>query len=247
MTKLEEFARIFQLPPAMIPHIDYVVNERELDLVVGLGDKAMTVDQIAEMMAMSREEAEELVAEALHRAVIKKIPGRGVHARSVEPEEGPITYSAGVFYRRVMDSMAMYENWGDVPAEARDAVIRWRLQEFVEYRRPLVEEIKKDPDAFDRITNQHVLLLEEALEMAEAATVHMVIPCGCRAVVMACNRPVETCLWFDDMTHYVMERGKRISREETKAILVDADRAGLIHMGPRNWRETGGPNSICTM
>ena len=36
MSKLEKFIGIFQLPPAMVPHIDFVVTPQELDLVVGL-------------------------------------------------------------------------------------------------------------------------------------------------------------------------------------------------------------------
>ena len=30
MTLLEDFARIFQMPPAMLPHIEFVAQEREI-------------------------------------------------------------------------------------------------------------------------------------------------------------------------------------------------------------------------
>lgn len=240
MTMLEEFVRIFQLPPAMVPHIDFVVTEQEMKLIVGLGEQAMTVDQIAEMMGMSRDGAEELVAQAYHRSVIKKGPGRGPYARDEEPADGSTTYSASVFYRR-LDPLAMFEDWGDVPVGARNAVIEWQLQEFIESWQPAIDWIKKTPDAIVQIPNRDVLLLEEALEQVEAATERVVIPCDCRAIVRACNRPLEVCIHFNEMADSVLDHGhgRRVSKEEMKGIVIDADRAGLMHTGHREWREHG--------
>ena len=42
MTLLEDFARIFQMPPAMLPHIEFVAQEQEIALVVALGDGPLT-------------------------------------------------------------------------------------------------------------------------------------------------------------------------------------------------------------
>jgi len=47
MSELETFIELFELPPAMIPHVDIVATEQEVDLVVGLGRDAMTVEEIA--------------------------------------------------------------------------------------------------------------------------------------------------------------------------------------------------------
>jgi len=237
---LEEFVRVFQLPPAMVPHIDYVVTEQEMKLVVGLGEQTMTVQQIAEMMNLAREDAEELVAQAYQRSVIKKGPGRGPYARDEEPPDGPTTYSASVFYRR-LDPLAMFEDWGDVPVEARNAVIEWQLQEFIDAWQPAVEQITKAPDAPAQIPNRDFLLLKEALEQVEAATERAVIPCDCRAIVKACNRPLEVCIHFDEMARIVLERGhgRSVSEEELKAIVIDADRAGLMHTGHKEWQAHG--------
>lgn len=227
MSLLERFAEIFEMPPAMLPYAHFVVDDREMELVVGLDGQAMTVAQVAEMMRIPPEETEALLTRAYHRDVVEK-----------ETEDGVTTYRAGTFYRR-LDPLAMYENWGDVPAEARNAVIEWQLEEFINLWLPVVEEIKKDPDAYYKIPNRDVLLLDEALEMVEAATEHVVVPCDCRSIVMACKRPVETCIRLDEGARLTLEhgQGRRITKEKCKKIVINADKKGLMHTGRKAWRE----------
>ncbi len=229
MEYFEEFARIFQLPPAMCPYVHFVADEREMALVAGLKDRAMTVDQIAEMMGMPSDETRACLTKAFQRRILNR-----------ETKNGLTTYSVATFYERI-DTLAMYENWGDVPAEARQAVLEWQLQEFIEKWLPAIEQIQQDPDAFADIPNRDVLLLSEALEQVEAATEHVVVPCDCRSLVMACQRPLEVCIRLDEGARLTLEygQGRRLSKEECKTIVVDADRAGLMHTGLRSWREHG--------
>jgi len=81
--------------------------------------------------------------------------------------------------------------------------------------------------------------LDEALAIVDAATEHVVVPCDCRAIVMACNRPLETCVRLDAGARHTLERGygRRLTKEECKALVVEADRAGLMHTGLRAWRD----------
>lgn len=235
MTLLDEFIRIFELPPAMIPHIDFVVQGREMELVVGLGKQTLTLDQVAELMQMARDEAEALLTQAYYRHVIQR-----------ETKEGVAAYAAGSFYRR-LDPLSMYEAWGDVPAEAREAVSEWQLQEFINLWQPVVEEMRKAPDAFYRIPNRDVLLLQEALEIVDAASEHVVVPCDCRAVVMACDRPREACIRLDEGARRTLEQGhgRRVTKAEMKQIVINADREGLMHTGPRAWRTQGELFGFC--
>jgi ferredoxin len=229
MTIKDEFLDIFNVPPAMHPHISLVVDDREMELVVKIKDQAVTVEQVANMFDLSQEEAEEFLFSSNQREVLNK-----------ETKEGVTTYSAGTFYNR-LDNFAMWENWGDVPSDVRDEVIEWSLQEFIELWRPVAEEMKKDPDVYIRIPNRDVLLLDEALEMVDAAEEHLVVPCDCRKIVMACNKPVEVCIRLDEGARLTLERGhgKRISKDECKALVVNADRKGLMHTGRKAWREHG--------
>jgi ferredoxin len=141
----------------------------------------------------------------------------------------------------------MYENWGDVPADARDAVIEWQLQEFINTWQEAIEAMDKDPDARVRVPNRDYLLLDEALEMVDAADDFVAVPCDCRAIVQACDRPVNVCIRLDKGARMTLDHGhgEKLTKEEMKRLVVDADRAGLMHTGNRFWREDGEIFGFC--
>jgi hypothetical protein len=56
MTRHDQFAEVFRVPPAMRPYIELVVDEREIDLVLTLHRTAMTPAEVAEAMRMPRDE-----------------------------------------------------------------------------------------------------------------------------------------------------------------------------------------------
>jgi formate hydrogenlyase subunit 6/NADH:ubiquinone oxidoreductase subunit I len=229
MTIKEEFLDIFNVPPAMHPYISLVVEKREMELIVGIKDQAVTVEQVAKMFHLTQKEAEEFLFRSYQREVINK-----------KTKDSLTTYTAKTFYHR-FDNYAMWENWGDFPSEVRDEVIEWSLQEYIKLWKPVVEEAIKDPEVYRRIPNPDVMLLEEILEMVDAAEDHLVLPCDCRKIVMACNKPVDVCIRLDEGARLTLERGygKRISKEECKALVVHANRRGLIHTGRKSWRKDG--------
>jgi ferredoxin len=141
----------------------------------------------------------------------------------------------------------MYENWGDVPSEAREAVIEWGLNEYINMWQMAMDEIRENPDARVRIPNRDYLLLEEALEMVEAATDHAVVPCDCKEIVQACDRPREVCVRLDLGARMTLDHGlgRRLTREEMKQLVIDAHRAGLMATGNRNWKEDGELFGFC--
>ncbi len=246
MSRLEKFIEIFQLPPAMVPHIDFVATEQEQDLVIGLDGQEMTVEEIGAMMGLTLAEAEALVTRAYARDVIAKM-GAGYEKLDRDTDDdGPPKYKASTFYRR-LDTLSMYENWGDVPIEAREAVIKWQLEEFINLWQLAVQEMRQDPDARVRVPNRDFLLLEEALELVEAANDHVIVPCDCRSIVQACDRPVETCVRLDLGAIMTLEHGhgRRVTKEEMKQIVINAHRDGLMATGNRNWKQDGRVFGFC--
>ncbi len=225
----ETFVEAFNVPPQMVPYLDLMVEPIEMELVLITKDNPLTLEEIAKSLDVSISEVEDILAKAYKRDIVDK-----------EIIDDVPRYKAGNFYGRV-DNFAMYENWGDVPSDARDAVIEWQLQEYINKWTPIIEEIRKDPDAYHRIPNRDVLSLEEALSQVEAAEVHVVVPCDCRSVVMACDNPLETCLRFDDGARAVLDRGngKLLTKDECKALVLDSNRRGLIHTGRRDWHNHG--------
>lgn len=225
MDKLAEFARIFQLPPAMLPHIDYVVTEQEMDLVLGLDGNKLTLTEVSDLIGLPPEAAEPFLNRCFQRSII----------RWQADDDGVVRYSPATFYER-LNPLSMFEKWGDVPAEARDAVLAWEMQTFIQEHQEAIRQIEEDPDAVVRIPNRDVLLLEEALAQIEQAEDHVILPCDCKSIVMACDYPVEVCVRLDEGAQLTMEHGhgRRVSKDEMKRIVVDAHRAGLMHTG---WRD----------
>jgi NAD-dependent dihydropyrimidine dehydrogenase PreA subunit len=206
----------------MLPHIEYVADEQEMDLVVGLNDQKMTLEEVSDLLNMTPEEAEPYLTQCFHRAIVRRRAG----------EDGVVRYSAATFYER-LNPLSMFEKWGDVPAEARDAVLEWEMETFIDQHKEAIRQIEEDADAVVRIPNRHVLLLEEALAQVEKATDHVVLPCDCKTIVMACDYPTEVCVRLDEGAVMTLEHGhgRRVTKDEMKRIVINAHRAGLMQTG----------------
>ncbi len=232
----DDFVRLFGVPPAMAPHLGYVAGELEMALVVGMNGRAMLLPQIAALLGMAADEAEAFATACFTRHILAR-----------RTEDGRHVYSAETFYHR-LDPLSMYGGWGDVPAEARDAVVSWHLQAFIESWAPAISAIQKDADADVRIANRDVLLLSEALEQVDAASEHALALCDCRTIARACNRPVETCIRLDADAAYTVERGmgRPLTREECRELVIKLDRQGLMHTGDLGWRKQGALSGFCS-
>jgi ferredoxin len=227
MTRLETFARIFDLPRAMWPYIDMVADERERALVIQLDDRALSREKVASLMELPGDEAQQFLDRAVHRAVIDK-----------RTEDGVTRYAAGNFYRRLTYlSMQENERWTTVPEEVREQLLDWHLEANIRHHdlERKLKRLREDPDAVE-IHNRDVLLLEEALEMVDQAELHVVVPCDCRTTVMACDLPRwDTCLRLDERGRRTLAQGEGrvITKEECREIVLNADRAGALHTGQR--------------
>lgn len=213
----------------MHEHLESIATPDEMRLVVTLDSRELDAREIASELAMNASESERLIDGAFSRCLVN---------RAASAQGDALRYTASDFYGR-LSSLAIYDDWEGVPAEARQAVIDWDMAEFLEKHRPVVEAMERDPDTFHRLPNRDMLLLNEALDQAANATDLAVEICDCKAIMLACNHPREVCLCLNAGARLTLERGhgRRIDRDEAKRILVDADRAGLMHTGLRDWRE----------
>ena len=227
MSRLNEFARIVNLPPIMFKYAHLVAEEQEMEWVMALDGRAMNAVEIAKMMSVPFEEAESFLARAVRRAVMDK-----------KNKDGMVVYSPGTFYRRLTYlSMQDYDEWRRVPWEDRRALLDWHLQENILHH-DLVRKLALLKQDLDSVTlhNRDILLLDEALALVEAAALHVVVPCDCRTTVMACDFPRwNTCFRLDErgLATRAQGEGRIVSKEECREILVNADRVGLLHTGQR--------------
>jgi ferredoxin len=229
MTKLDTFARIFQVPAAMQPHLKLIVTEQEIDLVLGMEQQPLTSEEIAEMLRISKEEADHLLRDAYKRDIIK---------RFFEGEQ--VRYTPGQFYAN-LDYLSAYETgtWRRLPDDVRNDVAEWQLLEFIEMWKPAIEEVARNPDAWVQIKNRDVLLLEQALEMVEASEFICLLPCQCKTTLCPDSPAIEGSMRLGERAHLTLEKGqgRSLTVEQAKAHLLNLDRMGLVHTGPRQWRE----------
>lgn len=234
-TIVEEFIRLFNVPAPILPYLDYVATQDEMEVVVAMRGQTLGSDEIASLL----HKPEEQVA-----ALIKQCFDRGILRRTTKAP--PHSYKASSFYHRI-SPIAMYEKWRDVPPEVRDEVMRWELDEWIKLWTPTVAEFDTNPEARFRMPNHDFLLLSEALAMIDAAEDHVVVVCDCRAITEACDRGGESCIRLDEGARVTLERGmgRRLTKDECRRLVIQLDRQGLMHTGDWYWRERGGVFGFC--
>jgi NAD-dependent dihydropyrimidine dehydrogenase PreA subunit len=232
---VSDFIRMFNVPDQMLPYIDYVAAPEEMQVVVAMGGRTLTVGEIASLLPMPQDQVEALVKQCFDRGIVRRTT-----------KEPPHTFKASTFYHRI-SPIAMYEKWRDVPPDVREEVMRWELDEWIKLWTPTVQEFDTNPDAYLRMPNHDFLLLSEALEMIDAAQDHAVVVCDCRAITEGCDRGGESCIRLDEGARVTLERGmgRRITKDECSRLVIQLDRLGLMHTGDWRWRERGGVFGFC--
>lgn len=234
MSLWNKFVTAFAVWEQAQPYLDMMVDEQEMRLVVAIQGKSVTVEQTAELLGLSHEQAADLLQQSYRRYIVDKTV-----------EASVTTYSAGSFYER-LDHFAKHENWDDIPPADRQRIDRRFLHEFIARHRANVERMIHGLEPEGEVPNDAVLLLHEVEEMLKAATHIIVQPCDCRRLGQNCNYPVETCIWLDDVALEALDRGhgRRLTCEEAIALVRRADKAGLMHTADSEW-QTPGLHAIC--
>lgn len=252
MDKMKRFVDLFKIPPAIQSYVDVFADPQEIDLILAMNGKTMGAVQVADLLHLTVEQAENLLERSYCRHFVhREVDGKkvGYIFEHVDTAGKKIRYIPALFYDR-LDELAMYGNWDQIPDEVRQEITDWWLKDYVDKIAPVVENIKKDPDAYQQIKQKDFLLLEEALEQVEKAQVHAVVNCDCRSSTQGCNRMIEACIRLDEGAEYTLERGlgRRLTREECKAVVLRTDREGLMHIGTRQQegRKLFGFCNCCT-
>jgi ferredoxin len=234
MTIIDEFMDCLEGWDMVRPYIPLMMNEQDMALIVGMEGRAMTAMDVAALLEIPEDQAADLLARCYARCIVDKVV-----------EDGVTTYTPADFHAR-LDHFAKFENWDDIPEKDRQAIEQHSLETFIARHQPSVERKMAGLSAENALPNDTVLLLGEVEEMIDAATDIIVQPCDCRRLAQNCDRPVETCLWFDEGAREALDRGygRRLTTQEAKELVRWADRAGLMHTGDSAWR-TRDLHAIC--
>ncbi|GAB4548952.1 MAG: 4Fe-4S binding protein [Anaerolineae bacterium] len=230
----DEFIAIFGVWEEARPYLHLMVNQAEMDLVVAIGDQAVTIDEAAALLGIGHAEAAALLSRCYSRCIVNK-----------SVTDGVVRYSTASF-GDLVDYFARYENWDNIPAGDRKRINRRFLDEFIARHRPNVERKAQGLSPGNALPNDTVMLLSEIEEMLDHATHIVVQPCDCRRLGQNCERPTETCVWLDQGALEALERGhgRRLTRQEAKDLVRQADKKGLMHTADSQWR-TRGLHAIC--
>lgn len=234
MTLVDEFILSFGVWEVARPYIHIIVDEQEMELVVGMQGRPMTVDEVADLFEVIHDQASDFLQRCYSRCIVNK-----------SVEGGVTRYVAADFSAR-LDHFAKYENWDDILAYARKAIDRRFLDEFISKHRSNVQRKMRGLTSENMLPNDTVLLLGEVEEMIEAAADIIVQPCDCRRLGQNCDRPVEVCIWLDEGARAALDRGhgRRLTKEEARDLVRWADRKGLMHTADSEWHERG-LHAIC--
>jgi Pyruvate/2-oxoacid:ferredoxin oxidoreductase delta subunit len=233
MTLFDEFVQSFDVWEEARPYLPLMVEPDEMRLVVAVQGRAITVEEAAGLLGLSPWRAADLLRRAYERHMVDKVVEEGVK------------YTPGAFWHR-LDHFAKYENWDDIPAADRRRIDRRFLDEFIARHRADVERMMRGLVLEGGVPNDAVLLLHEVEEMLRAATHITVQPCDCRRLGQNCDRPVETCIWLDDVALAALDRGhgRWLTCEEAISLVRRADKAGLMHTADSEW-QARGLHAIC--
>ncbi len=234
MTIVDEFVAAFGVWEEALPYLHLMVDEPEMQLVVAMRGKPITVDDVVHHLGLDRKGAADFLQQCYARCILDK-----------KIESGCTEYVAADFGAR-LDHFAKFEGWDQIPAEDRRTINRRFLKEFIAKCQPDVERKMKGLSATGALPNDTVMLLSEIEEMIDAAAHIVVQPCDCRRLGQNCDRPVETCLWMDEAALRTLDRGhgRRISNQEAKELVRWADKKGLMHTADSEWARRG-LHAIC--
>jgi ferredoxin len=228
MTLSDEFVQAFDVWEEARPYLHLMFDEQEMRLLVTLAEQPATVPEIATRLGNTPDEASKQVQRAYQRHLVDKA-------------EGDADACAASSFYEFLNYFAKHENWDDIPAAARSRIDHRFLELFIARHQDNVARKMQGLETEGNVPNDDVLLLHQVLEMADAADQIVVEPCDCRRLGQNCERPVETCIRFNEAAQAALDRGygRSLTHEEAKELLRRADKKGLMHTGDSQWRTQG--------
>jgi len=232
----------FGLPESehLVPTIMAFYTPEEAALLTGMPFQGRFLAELAEIKGMdSAELAAKLDTLARRGAVWRSVRGDRVR---YSLNDSMFTFLRGPF-------------WAAKPAEATKATATplnkyffdGFMDQFADAHSKGLRTIPIDKTIGDP---RQILPYEDVVKFVEAQDYCTVSYCPCRQrknldpEVHDCSHPVEVCLHFGVLGHYIVENGlgREITKQETLDILKQSADAGLVH-AISNWQD--GADTIC--
>ena len=232
----------WELPPSefLLPMIKASYTPEEAAFLTGIPLHSTTIEDLIKLKSIAREELEPLLLELGRKGMIYK-SRRGDSVRYRLNETFFALLRASFWSGRVDERTK-----NAAPAVNKYFLDNW----FEQYNQVHHRGLRTLPIAKTIQDDRTILPYEDVLKVVADFEYYTVSTCPCRQrhnldpAMQDCQHPLETCLHFDELGHYIVEHdmGREIDKQETVDILKQAADAGLVH-AISTWQHK--PDTIC--
>jgi ferredoxin len=210
----DRFREIFNIPDFMEPWLDRFFTDEEISLVLLVADKPLDIGEIVQRWP-GAERFQELdhLQDFLDRSC-----KRGIVSRC-----GKDRFQPADFHER-FDSWALFEGWMDLPADIRDRLNIWELEDYCRGHAGQINALKNGEDRDPSLIWPEYVLLPEAEVLIDKTDHIYLFPCNCRSMMGHCPKNIYTCLRFSNHR----DAGWEISKSRAKEIIYKANKSGLM-------------------
>lgn len=201
----------------------------EAELAVMFGRNPVSGQEICRLLKEWGEaEPERLLFESYQRNVLEKCEG---------DESGSTFYKMTDFYTRY-PYFAQYESeaYGKFSQETVDRLNAWDLKIYMERTSQAALDIAAGKDV--PMHQTQYLTLQESYDMMDTLGEEiLILPCNCKAMGRCTEKPVNVCinkLEKGPNTPYDRKLGKILTLEETKELIRQINKKGLMQSGENN-------------
>ena len=211
--KLALILKHFQAPELAAPYLEYLLTEDEFRFVTAVEcDQEFQKEEIAEILGKNID-VNAFVEEAYRHGVISYT------------DESITSYKLGDFYDFLdIYAISQQERYRALPKKDQKILADWAFDTYYS---------RLNPDLTVRPSNDEVLPLEEMLALIEERKDMPVYLnyCDCKSLNGDCGKPKQVCITYRDGVNSYVHRGlsKKITAEEAKQVVIEADKAGLMH------------------
>jgi NAD-dependent dihydropyrimidine dehydrogenase PreA subunit len=205
---------VFDIPDFIEPWLDRFFNREEMFLVLLVADEPLKIDDIADRWTgagryRNLDYLQDFLDRSCKRGIVRRCDGD--------------RFQAADFHER-FDSWALFEGWMDLPADVRDRLNAWELENYSRRHQNQLNTLKKGGDRDPALVWPAYVLLSEAKALIDQADHIYLWPCNCRAMMGRCARNIHTCLRFSNHRGV----GWQISKSRAKEIIDKANKGGLM-------------------
>ncbi len=205
---LEKLCVIIDGPPIVVPWLERFYEATEIEMALAMEQEWKAVAFFKDRFSMD--------TEAVERSYV----------RGVLEKDGNSNYKVADFHTRY-DIWATFEGFKDIPHDIGQQLNQWEFENYCRNHETELEKVRKTQKPDDVSGSPRYLLLDEALETLTHVDKIYLWPCNCRSMIKGCNKPVYTCLRFNNNRNI----GFEISREKAREIVLDANKKGLMQCG----------------